>query len=153
MLGPVGGAASLAPVAPEEGLHGLGVAAAVHCCRCCLTNRGGMCGAWRWTVQAGSGRVAAPKKLAPGESWETESVIRFQPRYWQPPLFGETDPAPPSLEVADLAAAAAGGKGGKSGWDDEDDEDAKGAAAAGGQPGRGDEQDGEAYESGWKINA
>ncbi|WIA17434.1 hypothetical protein OEZ85_014284 [Tetradesmus obliquus] len=41
----------------------------------------------RFFAQVGAGRLALPKKLAPGKKWRGEYVIRYHPRYWDPPVF------------------------------------------------------------------
>ncbi|GLC44197.1 hypothetical protein PLESTB_000752300 [Pleodorina starrii] len=52
----------------------------------------------------GTGYVAATKKLAPGDEWYAQSVIRFHERYWRSPIFGDDSmpPLPPiSQELLD----------------------------------------------------
>lgn len=54
---------------------------------------------WHQYACLGAGRVALPKKLAPGEEWRAEFVVRRHERYWDPPVWERRAAQPPPLWV------------------------------------------------------
>eukprot|EP00210_Caulerpa_lentillifera_P000344 g337.t1 len=50
------------------------------------------------SLMLGRGSVSVPIKLAPGEEWEGEFVLRHHNEYWKEPIFGFQDGMPPPPE-------------------------------------------------------